>query len=159
MQRNNCPIGEVVPALFILFEDLKRLQINGAPVSGTYALLRDLLIKSFQKKFAYELQSNLYLVSSLLLTSKLHMWYKRSFGQEYASKAISALLEITLLLKPLTVQKLNKNTESIPDTPGSTRLFTQFSSIVSESDGKNLSAFNFNYTDKIITEKMNSLKY
>ena len=54
MQRNNCPIGEVVPALFILFEDLKRLQINGAPVTGTYALLRDLLIKSFQKKFAYE---------------------------------------------------------------------------------------------------------
>ena len=87
------------------------------------------------------------------------MWYKRSFGQEYASKAISALLEITLLLKPLTVQKLNKNTESTPDTPGSTRLFTQFSSIVSESDGKNLSAFNFNYTDKILTEKMNSLKY
>ena len=75
MQRNNFPIGEVVPALLILFEDLKRLQINDAPVSGTYASLRDLLIKSFLKKFEYELQSNLYLVSSLLLTRKLHMWY------------------------------------------------------------------------------------
>ena len=25
MQRNNCPIGEVVPALLMLFEDLKKL--------------------------------------------------------------------------------------------------------------------------------------
>jgi|LakMenEpi03Aug12_release.lakeMendotaPanAssembly.Ray.scaffolds.fasta_scaffold3240575_1 hypothetical protein len=41
MQRNNRPIGEVVPALLILFEDLKRLQINDAPVTGMYVSLRD----------------------------------------------------------------------------------------------------------------------
>jgi hypothetical protein len=158
MQRNNCPIGEVVPALLILFEDLKRLQINDAPVTGTYASLRDLLIKSFLKKFEYELQSNLYLVSSLLLTSKLHMWYKRSFGKEYASKAISALVEITLLLKPLSIQKPNINEEITPVTPGSSSLFTQYSNIVSESDGENVSAFQFNYTDKIITEKNEFIK-
>jgi hypothetical protein len=38
MQRNNRPIGEVVPALLILFEDLKRLQINDAPVTGTSSI-------------------------------------------------------------------------------------------------------------------------
>ena len=57
MQRNNCPIGEVVPALLMLFRDLKKLKINGIAVTGKYATLRDLLVKSFQKKFKYELQS------------------------------------------------------------------------------------------------------
>ena len=50
MQRNNCPIGEVVPALLMLFEDLKKLKINGIAVTGKYATLRALLVKSFQKK-------------------------------------------------------------------------------------------------------------
>ena len=37
-------------------------------------------------------------------------------------------------------------------------MFTQYSNIVSESDGENVSAFQFNYTDKIITEKNEFIK-
>jgi hypothetical protein len=39
------------------------------------------------------------------------MWYKRSFGKEYA---ISALVEKHLLLQPLTIQKPNTNEEITP---------------------------------------------
>lgn len=102
MQRNDCPIGEVVPALLMLFEDLKLLKINGEPVKGTYAQLRNLLTQSFLKKFHYELNSNVYIVSSLLTTSKLHMWYKRSFGQEYARKYRKYK---HLQLKPISKQR------------------------------------------------------
>ena len=86
------------------------------------------------------------------------MWHKRSFGKEYASKAISALVEITLLLKPLTIKKPNIIEELTPVAPISSSLFTQYSNIMSESDGENLSAFQFNYTDKIITEKNEFIK-
>jgi hypothetical protein len=51
MQRNNSPIGELIPALLMLFEDLKELKINGIAVTGKCAILKDLLVKSFQKKF------------------------------------------------------------------------------------------------------------
>jgi hypothetical protein len=114
MQRNNCLIGEVIPALLMLFEYLKKLKINGIAVTGKYATLRDMLLKSFQNKFKYELESKLYFFSSLLLTSKLHMWYKKGFGKEYASKAIAALVETVLLIKHLRVITRNpEKTQSI----------------------------------------------
>ena len=75
MQRNDCPIGEVVPLLLIMFEEYEKLKLNGALVTGTAKSFKDLLVSSFKKKFAYELESNVYLVSSIFTVSKLNLWY------------------------------------------------------------------------------------
>ena len=67
-----------------------------------------------------------------------------------SNMSVSSLMENNL--------KPNINEEITPVTPGSSSLFTQYSNIVSESDGENVSAFQFNYTDKIITEKNEFIK-
>ena len=94
MQRNDCPIGEVVPLLLIMFEEYDKLKINGVPITGTSKSFKELLINSFKKKFEYELDSNVFLVSSIYTVSKLNLWYKRSFSKEYVTKGIAAILEL-----------------------------------------------------------------
>ena len=59
VQRNDSPIGEVIPALLIMFEDLKNLKINGIPISGNIAKLKGQLLNAFKKKFQYKLESNI----------------------------------------------------------------------------------------------------
>ena len=44
------------------------------------------MIESFKFKFDYELTSNVYLVSSVLNTSKLDLWYWKKFSESYAEK-------------------------------------------------------------------------
>ena len=90
VQRNDSPIDEEIPALLIMFEDLKNLKINEIQISGNIAKLRDQLINAFKKKFHYELESNIFLVSSLLMVSKLNIWYKRSFSKDYVKKVLKA---------------------------------------------------------------------
>ena len=158
MQRNNCPIGEVIPALLMLFEDLKKLKVNGIAVTGNYAALRDLLTESLQKKFYYELHSNVYLVSSLLMTSKLHMWYKRSFGKEFARQAISALVEVVMLFKPLRVQPSETDPETTPQSAVSGSLLQQYSQIPTESEDESANKFSFNYSSLILNEKTTFIK-
>ena len=60
VQRNDSPIDEEIPALLIMFEDLKNLKINEIQISGNIAKLRDQLINAFKKKFHYELESNIF---------------------------------------------------------------------------------------------------
>jgi hypothetical protein len=72
IQQTDAPIGDVIPALLIMLQDLEKLKINGTAVSGSFKSLRDLLVKSFRKKFNYELNSQVYLVASLFSVTKLH---------------------------------------------------------------------------------------
>jgi hypothetical protein len=154
VQRNDSPIGEVIPALLIMFEELKNLKINGIPISGNIAKLRDQLLNAFKKKFQYELESNIYLVSSLLMVSKLNIWYKRSFSKDYVKKAIDALIDVVLLMKPLVLKKRdNENRELVTPISASPSLFSQFSQIQSESEEESASNFTFSYTNSIIKEK------
>ena len=158
VQRNDSPIGEVIPALLVLFEDLKNLKINEIQISGNIAKLRDQLISAFKKKFHYELESNIYLVSSLLMVSKLNIWYKRSFSKDYVKKALDALMEVILLLKPL-VTKTRDNENKVIETPtsASPSLFSQFSQLQSESEEES-SNLTFSYTNSIIREKESFLR-
>jgi hypothetical protein len=96
MQQTDAPIGDVIPALLIMLQELEKLKINGTAVSGSFKSLRDLLVKSFRKKFNYELNSQVYLVASLFSVTKLHLWHNRSFSKEYALKAIESIEEVLL---------------------------------------------------------------
>ena len=144
-----------------MFEDLKNLKINEIQISGNIAKLRDQLINAFKKKFHYELESNIYLVSSLLMVSKLNIWYKRSFSKDYVKKALDALMEVILLLKPL-VTKTRDNENKVIETPTSASpslfsQFSQFSQLQSESEEES-SNFTFSYTNSIIREKESFLR-
>ena len=78
----------MVPALLIMLQELEKLKINGTAVRGSFKSLRDLLVSSFKKKFNYEINSQVYLVTSIFSVTKLHLWYNRSFSKEFALKAI-----------------------------------------------------------------------
>jgi hypothetical protein len=61
MQKTESTIGDVVPSLMIIISKWRRFAV-GAP----YASLCKLLIKSFEHKFNYELNSDIYKVWLLL---------------------------------------------------------------------------------------------
>ena len=117
--------------------------MNGVPVTGNYGRLRDLLIKSLKKKFQYELSSDVYLVASLFLTSKLHMWYKRSFGKVFASGAVAALVKVCMKMKPLKLPNPITEAVSTPVTTESPSLMSKYSQVQSESEGE---AKNFSFS-------------
>ena len=52
------------------------------------------LIESFTEKFHNELNSNVYLTSSLLNVTKLPLWYWIQFSSSYVSRAQNIILEI-----------------------------------------------------------------
>ena len=62
-------IGEVVPSILILFNTWTKLS-----ELTKFKSICEKFIKCFKKHFAYELQSNVYLVSALLNISKLNAW-------------------------------------------------------------------------------------
>jgi len=101
MQQTGSPIGDVIPALLIMIQELEKLKINGDSVRGAFKSLRDLLIKSFKKKFNYELNSQVYLVASVFSVSKLHLWYNRSFSKTYSLKGIESIVEVVSRFHPI----------------------------------------------------------
>jgi hypothetical protein len=50
--------------------------------------------------FSYELNSNVYLVSAILETSKLNIWFWKKFSESYASKAADALMAVAYEFVP-----------------------------------------------------------
>jgi hypothetical protein len=100
MQQTESPIGDVVPALLIMIQELDKLKINGEEVRGQFKSLRDLLVKSFKKKFNYEMNSQVYLVASIFSVSKLHLWYKRTFSKIYVLKGIESIVDVVLKFIP-----------------------------------------------------------
>jgi hypothetical protein len=80
-QRTKANIAEVLSSLLILFNTCNKLAQNKKfkPICLT-------MIESFKFKFDYELTSNVYLVSSVLNTSKLDLWYWKKFSESYAEK-------------------------------------------------------------------------
>ena len=58
MQRSESNIGEVIPFLLKLLQDLSKMTLKGEK-----KLLRDQLVKKFKEKFAYELESSIYCVA------------------------------------------------------------------------------------------------
>jgi hypothetical protein len=88
-QRTKANIAEVLPSLLILFNTYNKLAQNKKfkPICLT-------MIESFKFKFDYELTSNVYLVSSVLNTSKLDLWYWKKFSESYAEKVSKELISV-----------------------------------------------------------------
>ncbi len=88
-QRTKTNIAEVLPSLLILFNTYNKLAQNKKfkPICLT-------MIESFKFKFDYELTSNVYLVSSVLNTSKLDLWYWKKFSESYAEKVSKELISV-----------------------------------------------------------------
>ena len=149
MQQTDAPIGDVLPALLIMLQELEKLKINGTAVSGSFKSLRDLLVKSFRKKFNYELNSQVYLVASLFSVTKLHLWYNRSFSKEYALKAIESIEEVLLKFSPINNRAISTGSTRyvLPSIDNESKdeesILEKFASQVSESDSEDVSQVSF----------------
>ena len=58
--------------------------------------LRKSLIENIKKKFNFELNSKMYKVAALFCTSKLNVWFSRSFSQKIILDAASNIKEIAI---------------------------------------------------------------
>ena len=63
-------------------------------VTGEYKRLCNLLIASFEKKFAYELKSPVYAVAALMNVSNAMHWRKRADFQDLIVRATNAFEEV-----------------------------------------------------------------
>lgn len=96
MEKDSSNISEVVPSLMIMMSKWMRME-----VSGQYKTFCEKLVSSFKKKFEFELNSPVYLVSSLLNTSKLGSWYNRSDCEDIRQKAFDNVCEVYKVLSCL----------------------------------------------------------
>ena len=147
MQQSDAPIGDVVPALLIMLQELEKLKINGIALRGSFKSLRDLLVSSFKKKFNYEMNSQVYLVASIFSVTKLHLWYNRSFSKEFALKAIESIEEVLLKLSPLnklsTDGTRKVSTTIDPESVDEESILEKFATQLSESDSEEASKVSF----------------
>ena len=94
MQKNSASIADVLPQLKMMLSTWNRFQ-----VAGDYKRLSDLLIAAFTKKFAYEMASPVYAVSSLLNVSILRYWKKRPDFQDMLLLASTNVEEVFFLFE------------------------------------------------------------
>ncbi len=96
-QRTKSSIAEVIPGLLVLFNCWNNLAKN-----NKFKPICLKLIKCFEQKFDYELNSNIYIASAMLNVSKLKTWYWRSFSGEHfeniINKSKTALFDATTVL-------------------------------------------------------------
>lgn len=96
VQKTESNISEVLPLLATLIESkLKRMDVTGSAKA-----LCVLIIKAIEKKFAYELSSNVYMVASLFDTKNLGFWTKRSFSAKYIRQALNSLVDVAVEFLP-----------------------------------------------------------
>lgn len=91
LQSTKGSIGEVIPTLLILFNTWKRMDVIGEAKQ-----LRDNLVCSFELKFQYELESEIYLASSVMEVSQMRFWFKRSFAQDYIQRIRDSIKNVAL---------------------------------------------------------------
>ena len=72
VQKTSSTIGEIVPLLNIMISKWQRAIVN-----GNYKVISENLIRTFKRKFDYELKSPIYLVACIFNTSKIGLWIKR----------------------------------------------------------------------------------
>ena len=110
-QRTKSSIAEVLPSLLILFNTWRKLSLN-----PKYKTICGKLVTCFEEKFSYELNSNSYLVSALLDTSKLKIWYWKKYSEGYAAKASDALInEASDLLGKANPKNIQKKVDDDED--------------------------------------------
>jgi hypothetical protein len=157
MQQTGSPIGDVIPALLIMIQELEKLKINGDSVRGAFKSLRDLLIKSFKKKFNYELNSQVYLVASVFSVSKLHLWYNRSFSKTYSLKGIESIVEVVSRFLPINketntgLKRVNNKTTGRNNESSDEKSALEKFSQISESETEETS--NVGFMEKLKHEK------
>ena len=107
-QRTKSIIGEVLPAVLLLCNTYAKLATNieFQPICLT-------MIESFKYKFDYELNSNIYLVATLLNTSKLNIWYWKTFSESFATKAKEQLINFASGFIGIEDQQIVGNTQNI----------------------------------------------
>jgi hypothetical protein len=84
MQQTRSSIAGVIPSLKIIISKWKRFSLT-----GVYKDLCMKLVKTFEAKFKYELNSSVYQVASLLHTNKLKTWFDRDDCQDIQLSAFS----------------------------------------------------------------------
>jgi hypothetical protein len=77
LQSTKSSIGDVIPLLLILIDTWKRMSLTGASKQ-----FRDYLVKAFEHKFSYELDSNVYLSAAVLEASGLVCWFREDFSEQ-----------------------------------------------------------------------------
>lgn len=101
-QQTSANISQVIPSLLSLFNTWNKLALK-----KKYFSICNLLIDCFKNKFEYELNSNAYLVSALLNTSKLKYWYNESYSEHVVEKDTNAIVDV---LKDYCIKRTDEKT-------------------------------------------------
>lgn len=110
-QKTDANISQIVPALLAIIQTWSKFSFK-----KKFKTICKVMIESFEERFEYELNSNVHLVSSLLNTEKLEIWYWKNFSEKYAAKAKDELINVVMnyvneefkTVAPKQIQK-NKN--------------------------------------------------
>jgi hypothetical protein len=91
--------------------------MNGGSMvlNGEQTRLCDYLIRAHKKKFEFELNSNIYIVASILNVSDLYIWYRTALFKEYVSAAFNTLSSVVyeIIEKSNTVGSEKNGDQSI----------------------------------------------
>ncbi|RNA21659.1 zinc finger BED domain-containing 4-like, partial [Brachionus plicatilis] len=82
-QKSDWHIGDVIPGLIIFQSSLSEFQETGEKTK-----LIDKLISQLKERFQFELESQFYLLATILNTSKLNYWFEQPYAREYSDKII-----------------------------------------------------------------------
>ena len=91
MQKTSSTIADVVPNVLIMLSKWNRME-----VVGNYRKLCDLLIKAFNHKFEFELNSEIYSVASLFNVSKLNCWLERKDCEAFRKLAFDNIVSVAV---------------------------------------------------------------
>lgn len=104
MQKTSCSIADVVPNLLIMISKWNRMELT-----GVYKNLCNLLIAAFKHKFAYEMNSTVYSVASLINVSKLSAWLSRNDCIQFRQLGIQSVVPVAISF----LEKKNEPTTEI----------------------------------------------
>ncbi len=128
MQKNDATIGDVIPAVKIIISKWSRFNCTGA-----YQDLCNNLIKQFNHKFDYELNSNVYRVASLMNTHKIWLWYTRPDCDAIRTAAMASIYSVNKIFsKNETEHEENPISETDIDEENLFSLFSDASYVQSQ---------------------------
>ena len=109
LQRSQSNISDVVPSLVFLCNVWRELASN-----HNFKPMCERLIACFEQEFTFEINSGVYSVAALLNTSKLKLWYARSFASELNERSVNSLIKVVASLNHATTEYLDDD-ESVFD--------------------------------------------